>query len=197
MFFQETKRLDIILEKEEKKQPKKCNNCIKVISLILLILVIIIMFIFIIILNNEIKNCQSLINKNTVSDEKKFETIFTKLKEFEEDYISLKKQNKDLKDSISLKDYLIETQYKIINELLFQITEKEKDWEQKDENKELKDLIGKIYYEMKKNNSKELIIQKDENYNEDIKELIRQIIIDIQDEDLKKVIIRQSVEMQV
>ena len=148
-------------------------------------------------------------NNNSFNYENKFESIFAKLNEFEQKNLedntllkSLKIENNDLKNSLSLKDYIIETQYKMINELLFQITEMQnKDSEEKDENqnKELIDLIRQTYTEMKNNNTNELIPQKDENQNqnEEIKELIKQIIIDIQDEELKKIIVRQSVELQV
>ena len=70
-------------------------------------------------------------NNNSFNYENKFESIFAKLNEFEQKNLedntllkSLKIENNDLKNSLSLKDYIIETQYKMINELLFQITEK-------------------------------------------------------------------------
>ena len=197
MFIQQNKHFDIILENDEKNKPKKSKSWKIIIPSILLIITLVLIFIFIIILKKDINNCKSLINKNTGTDQNNFETIFNKFKEIEEKYsdeiISLKKENKDLKDSFSLKDYLIETQYKIINELTFQIDEMQnKNSEQKDENQneDLEEIIRKIYNEMQNNDSKELMILKGENQNktedEDIKELIRQIIIDIQDENLKK-----------
>ena len=114
-------------------------------------------------------------NNNNFNYENKFESIFAKLNEFEQKNLedntllkSLKIENNDLKNSLSLKDYIIETQYKMINELLFQITEMQnKDSEEKDENqnKELIDSIRQTYTEMKNNNTNELIPQKDENQN--------------------------------
>ena len=146
MFIQETKRLDLVLEGEEKKQPKKINRY-KILSLILLIILFVVIFVVIIIdLKKDVKNCLYIVDKNTVSDEKKFEVIFTKLKEMEEknsEYITsinnkineIQNQNKDLKDLILLKDYEIKTQYKIINKLIFQNIENQNKTseEQKDE----------------------------------------------------------------
>ena len=208
MLIQENKRLDIILENNEKKESKKCT-CVKVISLILLISALIGIIVSLIILKNDTNNCITSINNSSLNYETKFESIFAKLNEIEQKNLEyntllkpLKIENNDLKNSISLKDYIIETQYKMINELLFQITEMQnKDSEEKyeNQNKELIDLIRQTYTDMKNNNTNELIPQKDEsqNQNEEIKELIRQILIDIQDEELKKIIVRQSVELQV
>ena len=55
-------------------------------------------------------------NNNSFNYEKKFESIFVKLNEFEQKNLedntllkSLKIENNDLKNSLSLKDYIIET----------------------------------------------------------------------------------------
>ena len=56
MLFHETKRFDLILEKEEKNPPKKCNGY-KILSIILLIIIIGGIFTFIFYnLTNELKN---------------------------------------------------------------------------------------------------------------------------------------------
>ena len=70
MLIHETKRFDLILEKEESKPPKKCN-CYKILSIILLIIIIggILTFIFYNLIN-EIINFRNKINEKTESDEK-------------------------------------------------------------------------------------------------------------------------------
>jgi hypothetical protein len=200
MFIQESKHLDIILKKEEKSQPKKCN-LFKIILLFLSLLILFtIIFVYIIILKKEIKNCKSLIKEKSDGNEKNFDTIFAKLKEMEdknnEDIATIKKENKELKDLMALKNYLIESQYNVINELML----RNNNTEQKNESeyKDLKESIKTIYYEILNNDTKtkEEIISYEESGN-DLENLIRKIIIDIQDEDLKKVIIRQSVELEV
>ena len=115
MLIQENKRLDIILENNEKKESKKCTY-IKVISLILLISALIGIIVSLIILKNDTKNCKTSMNNNSFNYENKFESIFAKLNEFEQKNLedntllkSLKIENNDLKNSISLKDYIIET----------------------------------------------------------------------------------------
>jgi len=83
MLFHETKRFDLILEKEEKKPPKKCNGY-KILSIIFLIIIIGGIFTFIFyILTNQIKNCRDKINEKFDNDEKQFKNIFVKLKEIE------------------------------------------------------------------------------------------------------------------
>ena len=83
MLIQENKRLDIILENNEKKESKKCIY-IKVISLILLISALIGIIVSLIILKNDTKNCKTSMNNNSFNYKNKFESIFAKLNEFEQ-----------------------------------------------------------------------------------------------------------------
>ena len=67
----------------KKKESKKCTY-IKVISLILLISALIGIIVSLIILKNDTKNCKTSMNNNSFNYEKKFESIFVKLNEFEQ-----------------------------------------------------------------------------------------------------------------